>query len=163
MDFKQKVIFLSSIGFGIGVMAVTLITATISTMVQSDGYLYLCSVALIDAVGNPLLAFAIQTVLGGLFGGAVMGASAVYAIEDWGLFKCTSIHYVFTMAGYYILGFSMRWFTTEDLAEVIILFIAMTVGYAIIWMANYLAYKKQLNHINEELEELRESEWKTEA
>ena len=158
MDFKHRVIFLSSIGFGVGVIAVTLITAGISTMIQSDGYLYLCSAELIDAVGSSLLAFVIQTVLGGLFGGAVMGASAVYSIENWGLFKCTSIHYVFTMTGYYILGFSMRWFTTEDLAEEIILFIVLTIGYAIIWLANYLAYKKQLNHINEELEELRESE-----
>ncbi len=163
MNFKERVIFLASIGFGIGVISTVLITAFIATLGQGDGNLYLCSIAFTEAVGNTLLAFAIQTILGGIFGAAVMGVSAVYGIEEWSIVKCTTVHYLFTMIGYFTLGFSVRWFDPGKLFDVFFMFFFMTAMYVVIWLANYLSYKKELNLINMELEELRAAEWKTEV
>ena len=84
-----------------------------------------------------------------------MGGSALYDIEEWGLLKCTVIHYIVVMGGYFILAFSLRWFTRDDTVEIVIVVAMMTVGYFIIWLVNYLSYKVQLNNINKELDELK--------
>ena len=158
MSFKHKLIILSSIGFGLGVIMGTMLTAFSATMTYSDGTLYLCSPDLIKACGNPLVAFTIQALFSGIYGILAMGGSAVYSIENWGLVKCTAIHYIATMAGIFVLAFSMRWFPINDVGAIITMFIMITIPYICIWLANYLSYRAQLEKINKELEELKTAE-----
>ena len=155
MKFKQKILMLAPLGFGIGVIAGTLIAAIWGTLAAGDGVMYLCPTALVQAVGNPLAAFTIQAVSAGVYGAFTVGGSALYDIEEWGLLKCTVIHYIVVMGGYFILAFSLRWFTRDDTVEIVIVVAMMTVGYFIIWLVNYLSYKVQLNNINKELDELK--------
>lgn len=162
MNFKHRVIILSSLGFGLGVIVGVMICAVSATMSYSDGNLYLCSRELMDVIGNPLLAFTIQAFASGLYGVLGMGGSAVYSIEEWGLLKCTLTHYIAVIAGFFVLAFSMRWFTFRDILEpdVIITVAMITLAYVIIWMVNYLSCKAQLKEINKELDELKAVELK---
>ena len=160
MKFSHRLIILSSIGFGIGVIVGVMITAFTATLTYADGNLYLCSKELIEAVGNPLLAFTIQALTSGIYGVIAVGGSVVYSIEEWSIVKCTSLHYLTVMIGYYIMAFLMRWFRITDIAEILTMFIMMTIAYTMIWMANYLSYKAQLKEINKELEELKSVELK---
>lgn len=162
MGFKHKIVILSSLGFGLGVIIGVMICAFSSTMTYADGNLYLCSKELMEAVGNPLLAFTIQAFASGLYGVLGMGGSAVYSIEEWGLLKCTVTHYIAVIVGFFILAFSMRWFTFRQIfaPDVIITVACITVAYIIIWMANYLSCKAQLKEINKELDELKAVELK---
>ncbi len=155
MKLKQRIVMLSSLGFGIGVIAGTLIAAIWGTLSAGNGTLVLCPSSLVDAVGNQLAAFTIQAVSSGIYGIFTVGGSAIYDVEEWGLLKCTLIHYALVMVGYYVLALLLGWFTSGDIVEMIIVFVAMTLGYFIIWLINYLSYKAQLNVINRELEELK--------
>lgn len=155
MKFKQRIVMLSSLGFGIGVIAGTLIAAIWGTLSAGNGTLVLCPSSLVDAVGNQLAAFTIQAVSSGIYGIFTVGGSAIYDVEEWGLLKCTLIHYALVMVGYYVLALLLGWFTSRDIVEMIIVSVAMTLGYFIIWLINYLSYKAQLNDINRELEELK--------
>ena len=83
MNFKSRVIFLSSMGFALGMMIGTIITAVTATMEYADGTVYLCSKEFNDFIGNPLLAFVIQALVSGLYGMIGMGGSSVYYIEEW--------------------------------------------------------------------------------
>jgi len=160
MKFSHRLIMLSSIGFGIGVITGVMITAFSATLTYADGNLYLCSRELIEAVGNPLVAFTIQAIVSGIYGIIAVGGSVVYSIEEWSIVKCTSLHYVTVMVGYYIMAFLMRWFTFRDIGVIFTMFIMMTIAYFIIWMINYLSYKAQLKEINRELNELKTHELK---
>ncbi len=155
MKLIHRFIILSSIGFGVGIIMGVMITAWSATATYADGNLYLCSKDLIEAVGNPLLAFVIEAFASGLYGILAMGGSGVYAIESWSIAKCTAIHYAVTMAGFYILAFSMRWLLPGRIADALFMFVIITVPYIFIWLINYLSYRAQLRSINKTLEELK--------
>ncbi|MBR5420312.1 MAG: DUF3021 domain-containing protein [Lachnospiraceae bacterium] len=159
MKFSQRLILFSSIGFGLGVIVGVIICTVSATLSYADGTIHLCSNELLAAVGDPLFAFSIQTFASGLYGVLGFGGSAVYGIEEWGLLKCTLIHYLAVMTGFLILAFSMRWFM-HDVVSLIIMLGIMTAVYMMIWLGNYLSYKAQLNEINRELDELKSTEFK---
>ena len=155
MSFKQRVIMLSSIGFGMGVIAGTIIAAFTGTLSRADGTLYLCAPEFVEAVGDPLTAFTIQAIALGFQGVLAMGGSAVYSIEKWSILRCTLTHYIAVMAGIYILAFTLRWFSVSDVRSIVIMFVILTPPYFLIWLINYISYKSELKKINDELEELR--------
>ncbi len=155
MDKKTKFIMLASIGFGIGVITGVMITAFSATMEYNDGNLWLCSREFIESVGNPLVAFTIQAIMSGVYGIFSVGGMMIYQIEEWGLMKCTVIHYLIIMGGYFLLAFSMRWFGPSDIVTIIYMSISMTIGFFIIWLINFLKAKKVLKELNMELKEFK--------
>ena len=157
MKFYQRVIFLASIGFGLGAIIGPVITAITGTMAASDGALHLVSDELVASVGNPIAAFIIQAIVSGLYGAVAMGGSAVYSIEEWSLFRCTFTHYILVMVGIYVTGFICRWFGLKDIESLLFMLPFMTVPYIIIWLAIYLSYKTQLKEINAELNNIKSS------
>ena len=60
------------------------------------------------------------------------------------------------MIGFFILAFTMKWYSPGDgIGSFAITIAMMTVAYIAIWLANYLSYRSQLNQINKELDELK--------
>ena len=149
MKLSQRIAFLGALGFGMGVLAGTVLAAIISSLSNGTTAVQVCSPDFVEAMGgNELLAYIIQALAAGLYGVWAMGSSAVYSIEEWGVLKCTLFHYITTMTLYYVLGFFLRWFTLKDKAQILIFFIALTVMYFIIWLVNYISYSIQLKKIN---------------
>ena len=150
--FIYRFLFLAAIGFALGVMVGVLVTSTVTTLSISDGTLYLCVPEFTEFVGGSMLkAFLIETVTCGLYGAIVMGFSAVYGIEEWSLLRATATHFSITIVSYYLTGFFLRWFSVENIAECVIMFVICVVIYLIIWITNYLSYKAQIEEINKEL------------
>ena len=158
MNFKQKVTLLASIGFGLGLITGVTITSVITTAGAADGNFYVASRDLIEAVGNPLVAFLIQAFVSGLYGAVVMGASAVYGKEEWGVTRCTLIHYFIMMIAYCVTAFSLRWYTIDDMIPLTVMLGAMTVVYFCIWLGFFISYRAQLKKINLELLQLKTSQ-----
>lgn len=159
MKFSHRVIVLSSIGFGFGVIFSVLLCAFLASEVTADGTeLRLCAPEFIDAVGNPLTAFTIQAFASGINGVICMGGASIYSIESWSLVKCTVCHFIVSMTSYFVLAFSMRWFTVKDIRDALIMFVILVFVYFIIWIINYLTYKAELKAINKELEELKKAD-----
>ena len=80
-----------------------------------------------------------------------MGGSIVYQFERWGLLKATLVHYTLTLAAFLITNAALNWFPASVLAIVLILF---TVVYFIIWLVQYLRWKKTIQEMNQDLERL---------
>ena len=158
MKLTNNLIRLSAIGFGVGLMTGVLVTAISSSAMAGDGHIYLTSLLLIDKVGSPVLAFIIQAIVSGIYGILSIGGTVVYGIEEWGFAKSTAIHYILTMTGFYLMAFTLYWFTKESLKEAFIMFLFMTLGYIMIWMINFLVSKAQIAKINRALEAMQQED-----
>ena len=150
-SFSRKVVFLSSIGFSIGVVFCVLLTSILATYGINDGTLYVCSPEFTEAVGNPILALLIEMLFSGLLGAVCWGLTAVYDIEEWSLLKSTAVHYVISMAVYFSVAFILRWLSPGDMKANLLWFLIVTAGYMIIWIVNYITYRIQIAKINREL------------
>ena len=159
MNFKSRVIFLSSLGFALGMMLGTVITAVTATMEYADGTVYLCSKEFNAFIGDPLLAFVIQALVSGIYGMIGMGGSSVYYIERWSILRATVSHFIATVSCYYITAFFLRWISPSAVSDCFIMFILFLIPYLIIWISKYLLYKSQINEINKELIVLKASEY----
>ncbi|MBR1470567.1 MAG: DUF3021 domain-containing protein [Lachnospiraceae bacterium] len=159
MNFKSRVIFLSSMGFALGIMLGTVITAVTTTMEYADGNVYLCSKEFNAFIGNPLLAFVVQALVSGIYGMIGMGGSSVYYIEKWSILRATVSHFIVTVGCYYLTAFFLRWISPSAVSDCFIMFLLFLIPYLMIWLNKYLSYKSQINEINKELIVLKASEY----
>lgn len=144
---------MSSIGFGTGMLIGLLIAVFSLSQQVVDGNVYFSLQNYGGITNNSLANLVINMLVSGLYGMLAMGGSTVYSIESWGILKCTVVHYLVTMIGFFAIAFSFRWYTGENLVAAFITFLIMTVVYAMIWFGNYITYKIQLEQINRELAE----------
>ncbi|MCR4590802.1 MAG: DUF3021 domain-containing protein [Lachnospiraceae bacterium] len=157
MDTGTKIIFLSSIGFALGVIMGTIITAVTATMSINDGTMYICAPEFTLLIGDELKAFAIQSVVSGLIGAVNFGGTVAYSIEEWSLVRATSTHFVLCMTSVFTGGFFLKWFSLDNLPEILITFLVMMAAYIMIWLIMYLRYKAEINEINRDLPEWKNS------
>lgn len=99
---------------------------------------------------------ALYLALSGLLGAVNMGTTAVYDREQWGLLRCTLVHFAIAMSTVCAVGFSLGWLSLREPATLWVL--AGCAGvYFIIWLFMYLRYRRQIRRINEALKR-----WKAE-
>lgn len=133
MDLKHRFLFKALLGFTIGL----LITAAISSFCIPR-----------DELASGIMLF-MQFIGSGLFGTIAMGGSIVYEFENWSLARATITHYLVTFISFLIVNYLLGWFDNRIIA---IALIALTVGYLLIWMFEYLSWKKQVRDLNKYLE-----------
>ena len=75
-----------------------------------------------------------------------------YEIEKWSLLKATLIHYCMTMAAFLITNALLGWFSRSIIIYVLL---AMTIGFFMIWFAEYFDWKKTIKRMNQDLAGLR--------
>ena len=102
------------------------------------------------------LRFVINLLAGGVIGFINNGSSAVYDIESWGTTRATVIHYILTVVVFLTIALSLGWFRID--MTLLIFMIIFTVVYVIIWLSEYLYFKKTVNDINKELESFKKTE-----
>ena len=157
---KKKLLKLSVLGFVLGIVLCTAITALTSS---TGGLLTLCNPNFAKAIGNETLALVLQTLISGVYGAVVMGSTIVYDIEledikKWSILKATVTHCVITFTSYYLTGFGLRWFSVKDVKENLIMLAIFIFVYTLIWLINYLSYKSEVKKFNEKLKGLEDEE-----
>ncbi len=94
-------------------------------------------------------------IFSGLLGFVCNGMSVVYEIEEWSITRCTLVHFVFSMAAFYTAGFICEWFGLGDMVFWITT-ICVVAAYFMIWLVQFLRYRKQVRHLDREIKEYRE-------
>ena len=107
--------------------------------------------------GSGHLAWFIQFVGSGLNGAICMGSSIFYEIDSWGLRKATVLHYLLCLGSFSITSAVLKWFPTDIL---LIVFLVFTVVYILIWLTEYLLWKREIRQINDDLKNIRQKEEK---
>ena len=89
-------------------------------------------------------------VISGIYGAVAMGSSIVYDVEKWSIARATATHFLLVFALYFLLVLSMGWFSLSDPVFWIVVG-AMVAGYILIWLLQYLSYRRQIQEMNDEL------------
>ncbi len=98
--------------------------------------------------------FVIMQFVGSALNGIIcMGSTIVYDIDNLGLSKVTLLHYVITLVSFFSFNFLLGWFNEFNIILILAVF---TVAYFIIWLVNYLIYKREIRRINKDLEYIKQ-------
>ena len=100
--------------------------------------------------------FLLNLVMGGMVGLINNGSSVVYDIEKWGTTRATVFHYTLTVVVFLTIALSMGWFEVD--ATLAIFMVIFTVVYALIWLYEYLYWKKTVDKMNRQLDEFKKTE-----
>lgn len=98
-----------------------------------------------------------QFLLGGIYGAVAMGSSLVYDIEKWSIARATATHFLLVFALYFLLVTAMGWFRLDDPVFWIVISV-MVIAYVLIWLFQYLAYKRKIQAMNEDLKKWKSRE-----
>ena len=146
---KKKVILRCLIGAPIGLSISFLITLIISVMLNK-GEFYPVVPQLTSLCGNELNAVIIQTVCSLIYGAAFGGASVIWEMENWSLFKQTVLHCMVISVSSFPIAYLMYWMPHSfwGIAGYIAIFFFI---YFFIWFAQYFAMKKKIREINDKV------------
>ena len=88
--------------------------------------------------------------LSGIPGAVAMGSSVIYGVEKWSVARATVTHFLITFGCLYLVGFALGWFRFGAPAFWIFTG-AMIAAYVLVWLIQYMAYKRQVRKMNEDL------------
>jgi len=132
MDLKTKFIIRALLGFSLGMII--------------GAIMYVLNVNDNEPVDKVFL-------LMQLFGSGIMGivgngGAIVYDFEDWGLGRATFTHYIVTFFTMLSISEILGWFSHDILLIVVL---AFSFVYLIIWGTEYFVWKKEIRQINRQL------------
>lgn len=140
-EWRKNALRLSLLGFMLGVG----IGMLFYSLAGSEGYLA-------QAENRP--ARLVYFLLCGLYGAANMGTSAVYGIEEWSILRCTLTHFLISV-GSTVLFFGamvlLGWMGMPPAGVCALIGAAFVAVYALIWLMQYLAYKRKVKIMNAKL------------
>ena len=135
-EIWKKAVILGAIGMILGIFI-------------GAGFWYLMSG---EAPGTAagLSALMLHLLMSGVLGMVANGSSVIYEIEEWSIVRATITHFIISMGIFYVIAFSLGWFSPADPAcwimSVILVFV-----YFMIWMVHSLIFKYKVKRMNEEL------------
>ena len=100
------------------------------------------------------LADFLKMMVGGIYGFMPMGAQVIYEIDEWSIFKATATHFAITFLGFMLLAAVQGWLRPDNPVFWIISFFFI-LCYFLIWLFNYLKYKRDISKMNEDIKEIR--------
>lgn len=157
MRKMKKLIIRLIVGFVVGAGIGDLIAFLLSALSGGDG---IVAAELVTKTGTAG-AIILQTFLSGVLGLVSIGGMLLYEIDKWSLAKATVVHFVSISACFVGSSLILHWFPLQ-FAYYAISVGAMTVGFFIIWLCMYLAWKKEVRKMNEELNEYKKNNPKDE-
>ena len=155
MDLKNKFILKFSIGFSMGMLFCTIITSIMTTQHINDGTTYFCDPSFIKMFNNELVAFIVQSIISGLYGAICFGSTVIYEIEDWSILNTTLTHFFITIISFFVTAFTLKWWPSTDFITNAIFVIIIIIIYFIIWLVQYLIYKKEVKIIQSDIKKFR--------
>lgn len=146
---KNKIIFRSLRGAPVGVCITTLISIIIS-LNHNEGVFYAAVPEFVAFCGNELAAVIIQTVCAMLYGGIFAGASVIWDIEHWSILRMTLTHLLIISLTTLPIAWIIMWMP-HSVIGVALYFLMFFGAYAVIWVSQYAAMKRQIKRLNEKI------------
>lgn len=103
---------------------------------------------------NSVYEAVIQLVGSAILGLVNMGAMSIYDIESWGLLRSTVTHFVLSLSSFLLANSLLGWFDKNVMLIVIVAFVLI---YFMIWLFQYLIWKREIRKMNENLGRMNKS------
>lgn len=147
---KKKILLRSILGFPVGIAVGYLITIAIS-FVWADGHYAPCVPELAEAMGNELHAVALQALLCGLLGTGFAASSIIWEIEHWSILKQTGVYFLLISVIMMPVAYFSYWME-HSLAGFLLYFGIFVLIFILIWMIEFLFWKRAVKKMNETLD-----------
>ncbi len=94
-------------------------------------------------------------ILSGVVGLVPNAATVMYEIEEWSIARATVTHFVVSFFTLYAVAFVQEWFTPWSIGFWVMTIVCILI-YFIIWLTQYLIFKREIRKMNEELQKWKE-------
>lgn len=103
-----------------------------------------------------------ELLVGGLYGMISMGSTVIYDIDSWSIVRVTVTHFVITVTGFHVMGIYQGWMQRMGWLSYGIMIACFVISYAIIWLSQYLVWRREVRRLNEDLHRMKEDGQKEE-
>ena len=152
MNLKSRFILKASVGFALGVV----VDIIIHMCFILSGDHFLLSGEVIDK--SVLLSLYRELFLSGILGLIGNGSAVIYEIESWSILKATVTHFILAFGAFVVIGLMNGWLVLENTVANAISAGAVVLAYVIIWLVQYLIYKREVREINHGIRLLKKQE-----
>ncbi len=146
---KKKIIQRVLIGLLAGITVSYLITIGISLTLNTGSY-YPCVPSLAQRAGGEIMAVVIQMLLSAVLGAGFAASSLIWERDDWSILKQTGTYFVAVTPLMMLVAYVCEWME-HSVKGVISYFAIFLVVFIIVWIAQYLSWKKQIGKIDDRL------------
>ncbi len=143
---KKKTIRRGLLGLPTGIAIGFVITLIISACV-GDGSFYPVTPELIGAMGNELNAVILQTVLCAIIGAGFAAASVIWELDSWSLAKQSGIYFLTISIIMLPVAYFANWMK-HSLAGVLSYVGIFTAIFVVVWISQYLLWKRNIKRMN---------------
>ena len=143
---KKKTIRRGLFGLPIGIAIGFVITLIISACV-GDGSFYPVTPELIGTMGNELNAVILQTVLCAIMGAGFAAASVIWELDSWSLAKQSGIYFLIISIITLPVAYFANWMK-HSLAGVLSYAGIFTAIFVVVWISQYLLWKRNIKRMN---------------
>jgi hypothetical protein len=147
---KKQIIKRGILGFPLGICLGYVITIAISLLLN-DGEYHSCVPSLIEQCGNELEAVILQTILCGILGSVFSASSMIWELEKWSISKQTGIYFAISAAAMLPIAYFTHWME-RTLFGFLLYFGIFIAIFAVIWIIQYLIYRKKIKSLNKQLQ-----------
>ena len=148
---KKKIIQRSVLGFFVGIAIGQLISVLIS-VISGDGSFIACSPEFAQLIGNEADAAALQTLLCGVMGIGFSAASVIWEIDDLIIAAQSGICFTIYAAVLLPIAYFTNWME-HSLVGIVSYIIIFAVSFAVVWLVQFLVWRKCIRSINDKLSE----------
>lgn len=145
---KKKIAARTALGFPIGIAIGNIITVFISLIAGGGSYI-VCTEEFIGLIGSEAAAAAVQTLLCGIMGAGYAAASVIWEAEI-SLLKQTIICFLIYSAILFPIAYFANWME-HSVIGVIIYIAVFAASFALIWVIQFLMWKRRVKRMNEML------------
>ena len=145
----KKALLRGLFGFPLGVFLGICIGILISLINGSVAYIAVAPSLIVDT-GTELNAFIFQFFLSGVLGFAFALGSAIFEVESWGITKQSLLHFLLSSVSMFSVAYFCHWME-HNLVSAIVYFSIFIGIYVVIWVIQFLFWKKKIRAMNEKL------------
>jgi len=153
---KKKVFFRSILGFPIG-LAIGYLITIITSLIWANGYYSPCASELSAVMGSEINAVLLQAFLCGILGIGFAASSIIWEMEDWALVKQTGLYLLIVSVIMMPIAYVTYWME-HSLKGALSYFGIFALIFAVVWVAQYVRAKHNVNKMNKTLYRQRDSE-----
>jgi hypothetical protein len=148
---KKQIINRALFGIPSGIAIGYLVTIIISALF-AKGHYSSAPPELIERMGNEINAVILQTFLCAVMGAGFAASSVIWEIENWSIAKQSGIYFVIISLITLPIAYFANWME-HSLAGFISYFGIFIAIYLVVWLIQYLFWKRKVKAINDKVKE----------
>ena len=131
-------------------IAIGYVISIIISLIEGSGTYQAVVPDLATQLNSEILAIVVQMIFTAVVGGGFAAASVIWEIDEWSILKQTGVYFCVISLMLLPISYFLHWME-RSVGGFIIYFGIFIVLFLVIWIIQYLFWKKRINKINDKL------------